>query len=105
LRFPLQRKQLPVMAALLDFQYELIDFMWPTWLNEPSTKMRRVWACKILFLDVIFPLDLERIIFMDADQVCARGREGKKEWKFRVLMRPSAMCFLFAVFYFVCSFC
>jgi UDP-glucose:glycoprotein glucosyltransferase len=58
------------MAALLDFQYELVDFMWPPWLNEPTTKMRRVWACKILFLDVIFPLDLERIIFMDADQVC-----------------------------------
>jgi len=28
-----------------------------------------IWAYKILFLDVLFPLDVPRILFIDADQV------------------------------------
>jgi len=28
-----------------------------------------IWAYKILFLDVLFPLDLDRVIFVDADQI------------------------------------
>ena len=31
--------------------------------------MRLIWAYKILFLDVLFPLDVKKIIFVDADQV------------------------------------
>ena len=29
--------------------------------------MREIWAYKILFLDVLFPLGVKKVIFMDAD--------------------------------------
>ena len=48
---------------------ELIEYRWPEWLNEQTEKQRIIWAYKILFLDVLFPLNLERIIFVDADQI------------------------------------
>ncbi|VAH04245.1 unnamed protein product [Triticum turgidum subsp. durum] len=32
-------------------------------------KQRIIWAYKILFLDVIFPLSLRKVIFVDADQI------------------------------------
>ena len=28
-----------------------------------------MWGYKILFLDVMFPLDIDKIIFVDADQI------------------------------------
>lgn len=31
--------------------------------------MRLIWAYKILFLDVLFPLNVKKIIFVDADQI------------------------------------
>ncbi|GFH28874.1 uncharacterized protein HaLaN_27437, partial [Haematococcus lacustris] len=34
-----------------------------------TDKQRIIWAYKILFLDVLFPLSVERIIFVDSDQV------------------------------------
>ena len=44
---------------------------WPTWLNPQHEKQRIIWAYKILFLDVLFPLDLDKIIFVDSDQARA----------------------------------
>jgi len=32
-------------------------------------KQRVIWGYKILFLDVLFPLDLKKVIYVDADQV------------------------------------
>lgn len=32
-------------------------------------KQRFIWAHKILFLDVLFPLSVERVVFVDADQI------------------------------------
>ena len=34
-----------------------------------TEKQRIIWAYKILFLDVLFPLSVDRIIFVDSDQV------------------------------------
>jgi UDP-glucose:glycoprotein glucosyltransferase len=31
-----------------------------------------LYSYKILFLDVLFPLDLDRVIFVDSDQVRSR---------------------------------
>lgn len=36
---------------------------------QQTDKQRIIWAYKILFLDVLFPLGVERIIFVDSDQV------------------------------------
>ncbi|KAH9685547.1 UDP-glucose:glycoprotein glucosyltransferase [Citrus sinensis] len=60
---------IPHMAQEYGFEYELITYKWPTWLHKQKEKQRIIWAYKILFLDVIFPLSLEKVIFVDADQV------------------------------------
>lgn len=60
---------IPHMAQEYGFEYELITYKWPTWLHKQTEKQRIIWAYKILFLDVIFPLSLEKVIFVDADQI------------------------------------
>lgn len=60
---------IPYLSSAYGFQYELITFAWPNWLREQTEKQRMIWAYKILFLDVLFPLDLDRVIFVDADQI------------------------------------
>ncbi len=66
---PQGREALEKMAAHYGFQYELMSYKWPFWLNPQSRKHRTIWAYKILFLDVLFPKSLKKIIFVDADQV------------------------------------
>ena len=34
-----------------------------------TEKQRIIWAYKILFLDVVFPLSLRKVIFVDSDQI------------------------------------
>lgn len=60
---------LPSMAEAYNFDYELVAYKWPHWLRQQTEKQREIWGYKILFLDVLFPLSLEKIIFVDADQV------------------------------------
>ncbi|KAF9398057.1 hypothetical protein BGX21_008225 [Mortierella sp. AD011] len=60
---------IPHMAEKYDFDYELVTYNWPHWLNAQTEKQRIIWAYKILFLDVLFPLDLDKVIFVDADQI------------------------------------
>ena len=38
-------------------------------LSVQTEKQRLIWAYKILFLDVLFPLNLGKVIFCDSDQV------------------------------------
>ncbi|KAJ1830480.1 killer toxin resistant protein, partial [Coemansia sp. RSA 2708] len=59
----------PQMAAEFNFDYEFVTYKWPHWLHRETEKQRTIWGYKILFLDVLFPLDLERVIFVDADQI------------------------------------
>jgi hypothetical protein len=60
---------IPHFAEEYDFQYELVTYKWPTWLRQQREKQRIIWAYKILFLDVLFPMDLDKVIFVDADQI------------------------------------
>ncbi|KNG45048.1 glycosyltransferase family 24 protein [Stemphylium lycopersici] len=60
---------LPHMAAEYGFEYEMVTYKWPHWLRGQTEKQREIWGYKILFLDVLFPLDLEKVIFVDADQI------------------------------------
>lgn len=60
---------LPHMAAEYGFDYEMVTYKWPHWLRAQSEKQREIWGYKILFLDVLFPLDLDKVIFVDADQI------------------------------------
>uniref|UniRef100_A0A915CU59 Glucosyltransferase 24 catalytic domain-containing protein n=1 Tax=Ditylenchus dipsaci TaxID=166011 RepID=A0A915CU59_9BILA len=63
------REVLPKMAEKYGFEFELIEYKWPRWLHQQTEKQRIMWGYKILFLDVLFPLDVKKIIFVDADQV------------------------------------
>eukprot|EP00441_Pelagodinium_beii_P019352 CAMPEP_0197670380 /NCGR_PEP_ID=MMETSP1338-20131121/74435_1 /TAXON_ID=43686 ORGANISM="Pelagodinium beii, Strain RCC1491" /NCGR_SAMPLE_ID=MMETSP1338 /ASSEMBLY_ACC=CAM_ASM_000754 /LENGTH=226 /DNA_ID=CAMNT_0043250115 /DNA_START=132 /DNA_END=809 /DNA_ORIENTATION=- len=49
--------------------FDLVSFKWPSWLNYQQEKQRLIWAYKILFLDVLFPMDIPRVIFVDSDLV------------------------------------
>jgi UDP-glucose:glycoprotein glucosyltransferase len=60
---------LPYYAKEYSFQYELVQYKWPRWLHHESEKQRIIWGYKILFLDVLFPLSVEKIIYVDADQI------------------------------------
>lgn len=52
---------IPHMAHEYGFDYALITYKWPTWLHKQKEKQRIIWAYKILFLDVIFPVSLEKV--------------------------------------------
>ena len=60
---------LPHVAAAYNFEYEMVTYKWPHWLRAQKEKQREIWGYKILFLDVLFPLSLDKVIFVDADQI------------------------------------
>ncbi|KAH7018189.1 UDP-glucose:glycoprotein glucosyltransferase [Microdochium trichocladiopsis] len=66
---PSFKEFIPHLAAEYGFQYEMVTYKWPHWLRQQKEKQREIWGYKILFLDVLFPLSLDKVIFVDADQV------------------------------------
>ncbi|GME71944.1 unnamed protein product [Ambrosiozyma monospora] len=66
---PKLKRELPILADHYKFEYELITYKWPAWLTSQREKQRTIWGYKILFLDVLFPQDLEKVIFVDSDQI------------------------------------
>ncbi|KAI4097071.1 MAG: hypothetical protein LQ344_000480 [Seirophora lacunosa] len=66
---PSFKASLPRLAAHYRFAYALVTYKWPHWLRAQAEKQRQIWGYKILFLDVLFPLDLDKVIFVDADQI------------------------------------
>ncbi|BDD59984.1 hypothetical protein MPDQ_002268 [Monascus purpureus] len=60
---------LPHLAKEHGFSYEMVTYKWPHWLRGQREKQREIWGYKILFLDVLFPLSLDKVIFVDADQI------------------------------------
>jgi UDP-glucose:glycoprotein glucosyltransferase len=65
---------LPAFAAQYGFEYELITYKWPTWLNKQTEKQRIIWAYKVLFLDVLFPLTLKKARMHAA---CAQAQSAR----------------------------
>ncbi|GAV53684.1 hypothetical protein ZYGR_0AK01860 [Zygosaccharomyces rouxii] len=49
----------------LDGSIELVKYEWPPWLRPQRFLERRMDAYKVLFLDVLFPQSVSRIIYMD----------------------------------------
>jgi hypothetical protein len=66
------------MAEKIGCEVEFVTYKWPEWLRGQSEKQRIIWGYKILFLDVLFPLNVKKIIYVDADQV-VRG-DLKELW-------------------------
>jgi hypothetical protein len=56
------------MAVQYGFEVAYVTYKWPKWLTEQTDKQRIIWGYKILFLDVLFPLDVKKVIYVDADQ-------------------------------------
>ncbi|KAM4859019.1 UDP-glucose:glycoprotein glucosyltransferase 1 isoform 1-T1 [Thomomys bottae] len=66
---PTFKEFIPYMASEYNFQYELVQYKWPRWLHQQTEKQRIIWGYKILFLDVLFPLVVDKFLFVDADQI------------------------------------
>ena len=66
---PSFKETVPALAAHYGFDYEMVTYKWPHWLRGQKEKQREIWGYKILFLDVLFPLSLDKVIFVDADQI------------------------------------
>ncbi|KAI1771565.1 UDP-glucose:glycoprotein glucosyltransferase [Hypoxylon cercidicola] len=66
---PSFKEFIPHLAKEYGFQYEMVTYKWPHWLRQQKEKQREIWGYKILFLDVLFPLSLDKVIFVDADQI------------------------------------
>eukprot|EP00439_Symbiodinium_sp_Y106_P072432 s1993_g13.t1 len=72
---PRFRRILPGLAEQVGFAVSRVTYKWPTWLREQTQKQRVIWAYKILFLDVFFPAEVKRILFIDADQIVRANAE------------------------------
>lgn len=51
------------MAEEVGCDVQFVTYKWPEWLRGQSEKQRIIWGYKILFLDVLFPLDVKKIIY------------------------------------------
>ena len=51
------------MAEEIGCDIEYVTYKWPEWLRGQSEMQRIIWGYKILFLDVLFPLDVKKIIY------------------------------------------
>ncbi|KAJ3497246.1 hypothetical protein NLG97_g2045 [Lecanicillium saksenae] len=66
---PSFKEFIPHLAKEYGFKYEMVTYKWPHWLRHQKEKQREIWGYKILFLDVLFPLSVDKVIFVDADQI------------------------------------
>jgi UDP-glucose:glycoprotein glucosyltransferase len=51
-----------VMSAEYGFEVAYVTYKWPTWLRQQTSKQRIIWGYKILFLDVLFPLHIKKVM-------------------------------------------
>jgi UDP-glucose:glycoprotein glucosyltransferase len=66
---PSFKAQAKAMAQEYNFEVAYVTYKWPEWLTQQTNKQRIIWGYKILFLDVLFPLNVDKVIYVDADQV------------------------------------
>jgi len=66
---PQFKREVPYLCKHYGYEIGLVTYKWPMWLRKQTEKQRIIWGYKILFLDVLFPLDVTKVIYVDADQV------------------------------------
>lgn len=66
---PQHRARLVGLSERCGFEYSFVSYQWPRWLPHETAKNRLIWGYKILFLDVLFPSNLRRVIYIDSDDV------------------------------------
>ena len=62
-------RDLPQFAKKYNFQYSFVEYHWPAWVTPQTERQRIIWGNKILFFDALFPMNVSRIIYIDADAV------------------------------------
>ncbi|KUF82884.1 UDP-glucose:glycoprotein glucosyltransferase [Phytophthora nicotianae] len=80
------KKSIPVLREELGMDIRLVTYKWPNWLRQQTEKQRIIWGYKILFLDVLFPLGVQKIIYVDADQVVRA--DLKELWELDLQGKP-----------------
>jgi len=76
------------MAEEYGFEVAFVSYKWPSWLRQQTSKQRIIWGYKILFLDVLFPLNVSKVIYVDSDQT-VRG-DLAELWKMDLEGKPYA---------------
>ncbi|MCO5110351.1 MAG: hypothetical protein M9929_05840 [Burkholderiaceae bacterium] len=66
---PQFKAAVPALTAAYGFEVGYVTYKWPHWLRAQTEKQRIIWGYKILFLDVLFPLNVTKVIYVDSDQV------------------------------------
>lgn len=61
--------QLPGLALEYGFDYEFVSYKWPLWIRQQHDHSRQIAAYKALFLDVLFPEVVDKIIVLDVDLI------------------------------------
>lgn len=41
-----------------------VTYKWPQWLTQQTQQQRIIWGYKILFLDVLFPLNVKKVQYI-----------------------------------------
>jgi UDP-glucose:glycoprotein glucosyltransferase len=52
------------MSKEYGFQVAYVTYKWPQWLTPQTQQQRIIWGFKILFLDVLFPLDVKKVSWL-----------------------------------------
>ena len=86
---PTFKSSASAMAKSIGCEVEFVTYKWPEWLRGQSEKQRIIWGYKILFLDVLFPLNVKKIIYVDADQGKLRIRASCTLWNRSCLVLTS----------------
>ena len=76
------------MAKEYGFEVGYVTYKWPAWLTQQTQKQRIIWGYKILFLDVLFPLGVNKVIYVDSDQVIRA--DLKELWDLDLKGKPYA---------------
>ena len=64
---PRFKAELPKLAAHHGCEFGLLDYPWPEGVRPQEQKLRTIWGYKVLFLDVLFPAEVSKVVFIDAD--------------------------------------
>mmetsp|Transcript_2448 Transcript_2448/g.8246 ORF Transcript_2448/g.8246 Transcript_2448/m.8246 type:complete len:1639 (-) Transcript_2448:772-5688(-) len=76
------------LSKSYNFDVSYVTYKWPQWLRRQTIKQRIIWGYKILFLDVLFPLGIPKIIYVDADLIVRA--DLRELWTMDIGGRPYA---------------
>lgn len=66
---PQFRHDVQKLSGAHHFEYAMLSYKFPSWMWPQKVQGRHAKTFKILFLDLLFPRHLPRVVFVDADQV------------------------------------